>query len=198
MADKPSPGLVRLRRLSAWVAAIEQRPRAWLPLSIGGGSLADLTVGVPFCGMSILVVLATVMMTLDLRAQYLWSIFWSVGVVLVGCVTIALRRQFLRNQSRGWVLDFQRRTLTPWGLKMQDTLVLDEGCRLSWEFFATAKSPTFTCRLILHPGPVGTNILLTRVILLRGSRREEALVDQCLEHLNRRLGLRNFEPMQGR
>jgi hypothetical protein len=148
--------------------------------------------------MSILVVLATVMMTLDLRAQYLWSIFWSVGVVLVGCVTIALRRQFLRNQSRGWVLDFQRRTLTPWGLKMQDTLVLDEGCRLSWEFFATAKSPTFTCRLILHPGPVGTNILLTRVILLRGSRREEALVDQCLEHLNRRLGLRNFEPMQGR
>lgn len=198
MADKPSPGLVRLRRLSAWVAAIEQRPRAWLPLSIGGGSLADLTVGVPFCGMSILVVLATVMMTLDLRAQYLWSIFWSVGVVLVGCATIALRRQFLRNQSRGWVLDFQRRTLTPWGLKTQDTLVLDEGCRLSWEFFATAKSPTFTCRLILHPGPVGTKILLTRVILLRGSRREEALVDQCLEHLNRRLGLRNFEPMQGR
>lgn len=198
MTKKLSPGLARLRMLSVWVTAVEQQPKVWLPLGIGGGSLADLTLGAPFLGMSVLVFVATGIMVLDLRAQYLWSIFWSVGVILVGGATVALRRQFRQNQSRGWVLDFQSRTLTPWGLKRRDTLVLHDGCRLSWEFFEPGKSATFTCTLIVHPGPAGTKIRLTRVTLLRGARREEALVDECLEHLNRRLGLRNFDPVQSR
>lgn len=198
VTNKPSPRLARLRMLSVWVTAIEQQSKVWLPLGIGGSSLAELTFLAPLCGISLLVFVATGIMVLDLRAQYLWSIFWSVGVILVGGATFTLRRQFRQNQSRGWVLDFQSRTLTPWGLKRQDTLVLHDGCRLSWEFFEPGKSATFTCTLILHPGSLGTRILLTRVTLLRGSRREEALVDECLEHLNRRLGLRNFDPVQSR
>lgn len=195
---KPSPVPARLRILSAWVAAIEQQSRVWLPLSLGGASLADLTVFVPLCGMSVLVFVATVIMVLDWRAQYLWSIFWSVGLPCVACATIALRLRFQNDKSRGWILDFRSRTLTPLGLKRQGTVVLHEGCGLSWEPFGNAKGTMFYCRLVLDPGPAGQRIPLTSLTLQRGSRREQALIDRCLEHLNGRLGLQGVEPRQGR
>lgn len=124
--------------------------------------------------------------------------FWSVGLPCVACATIALRLRFQNDKSRGWILDFRSRTLTPLGLKRQGTVVLHEGCGLSWEPFGNAKGTMFYCRLVLDPGPAGQRIPLTSLTLQRGSRRDQALIDRCLEHLNGRLGLQGVEPRQGR
>ncbi|MDP4076046.1 hypothetical protein QYL93_16580 [Acidovorax sp. A1169] len=107
MTRKPSPVPARLRILSAWVAAIEQQSRVWLPLSLGGASLADLTVFVPLCGMSVLVFVATVIMVLDWRAQYLWSISG-----LLGCLALLAQPSLCdfdsKTTSRGagyWIFE---------------------------------------------------------------------------------------------
>lgn len=184
------PSIPRQRSLSGWVAAIEQQPKVWLPLSLGGGSLSDLTAIILFCGFSVLILLAATLMILDVRAENLWLVFWSVGTVATVLVTVMLRREFIRRKSQGWVLDFHKRTLTPVGMNGQSTIELESDHRLSWAIFDTSKTNEVWFSLVLHLEPTDVDVSLTQVAVQRGSGRDAALIDRCLERLIGRLGLR--------
>lgn len=180
----------RQRSLAGWVAAIEQQPKVWLPLSLGGISLPDLTTLISFSGFAVLVLLAVLLMTFDVRAENLWLVFWSVGMVATVCMTVMLRRKFIRRKSQGWVLDFHQRTLTPVGMNEQSTIKLESVHSLSWAILDTSDTNEVWFSLVLHREPTDVDVTLTQVAVQRGSRRETALTDRCLDRLIGRLGLR--------
>lgn len=184
------PSIPRQRSLSGWVAAIEQQSKVWLPLSLRGISLSDLTIIIPFYGFVVLVMLATILMTFEIRAEHLWLVFWSVGAVAIVSLTVMLRRKFIRQKSQGWVLDFHKRTLTPVGMKGQSTIKLEPDHSLSWVIFDTGKTVEVRVSLVLHLEPTDVDVTLTEVCVQRGSRGDAALIDRCLGRLIERLGLR--------